>query len=281
MTCAISFTLVSSVCSDTFNDVKDRTQVYVIDKLGSLIQAEQILIAYKRTDELLYSAPDFTFSQATALGLNALRYCEQLKGLQPFTQDRFFAYMPYSVNRLRSSSMRQEVQYYYPCFPCADQHILIFCKKYPHIQQDRLMDDYIGVGKEFVVDAHSLPEAEFLKKYQLSSLFTNSVYATYMPGIFEVDHPVSAQGCVTHCSEDVTKRKIIDKSSRLIKLSRREVSEIVYIAYLIDGQDGIVKYAEEAKKSKILEPMTEAKFTSKIGLKLYEKMKVQIQVKHE
>lgn len=271
ITCAISFSLASNIFSNSFTDVNDKTQVYVINKLVSMLKAEQILVVYTRVDEWACYSAGFTFSQASALGLKALRYCEQLKGRDTFTEDRFFAYLPYSVTP-SLHSRKDEVCYYYPVFPLADQHILIFCKKYPHLQQDKLSNINLNFIKDYISDARTLTEEEFLKKYQLHSLFTNSVYATYMPGIFEVDHPVSVQGCATHCSEDLTKRKIKDKSG-LIKLSRREVSEIVYIAYLLEGKDGALKYAETVKKSKILEPIQETTFMTQIGQKLYAKVK--------
>ena len=119
--------------------------------------------------------------------------------------------------------------------------------------------DTVDQDNQFVEDGHTLPAAEFMAKYNLSQVFSSSVYSITPGCMFIVDHP-----------EFQSVDEKAKKNSSNMFLSPQEVSEIVYLAYLHeDAQGGAAKYAESVKRSKILQPMPKAEFKTLIGQKLH------------
>jgi len=112
---------------------------------------------------------------------------------------------------------------------------------------------------QFEDDAHTLPVSEFMAKYNLGQVFSNSVYQIAEGCMFILDHP---------------KFKLVDEKTKTasgnIYLAAQEVSEIVYLAYLEeDKRGGAAKYAEAVRQSQILQPMPKAEFKTLIGQKLH------------
>ena len=186
---------------------------------------------------------DISYSQASVLGLTAAIPVESLKGdnISVCVQGCSLFYTP-------GSQM-------HPSGPW-----LVFA----HSQREPLTqwinnfmrsDDNEQIAK----DARALPPDEFWTKYKLWQVFSNGVYETTYGCLFLVEHPMFEK----------PDEKEKEGRSNLF-FSSREVSEIVYLAYLYEDKGGgAAKYAEAVRQSRILQPMPKAEFKTLIGQKLH------------
>jgi len=123
----------------------------------------------------------------------------------------------------------------------------------------RVSYDTVDRDNRFVEDAHTLPPTEFMAKYNLTQVFSNSVYSITPGCMFLVDYP----------GFKPVDEKIVDNRDYIF-LSQQEVSEIVYLAYLEeDKKGGAATYAEAVRQSRILQPIPKAEFKTLIGQRLH------------
>ena len=124
-------------------------------------------------------------------------------------------------------------------------------------------------------DAKNMEAAAFMGKYDLTAVFSNKVYSVVEGSIFHVDLPVpelpetelmrlnAAMGAAGEA-----RVSFFQQNSRLIHLSPEEVSEVVYIACLLDGGAG--QYTEARKRApELLLPVEKPEFKTAIGKRVH------------
>ena len=124
-------------------------------------------------------------------------------------------------------------------------------------------------------DATNMEATVFMGKYDLAAVFSNQVYSVVEGCIFHVDLPVPElpetelmRANAAMVAAGKTRLSFFQKDSGLIHLSPEEVSEVVYIACLLDGGAG--QYAEARKRApELLLPVEKPEFKTAIGKRVH------------
>jgi len=282
------------VYAETFDEAPSFCKSYVVQQLADILanssKSNSIVVVHDRIDEPYRNHGELKVDLMLTLDLRRVRFVEMLKGVNTYSENEVLYFYPIRYQLAHTGQTRDQIaKCYEPQFIPDDLiKVLFVCQStIPIVTRlnNDLGDARINMQiKTFIEDAQALGKQDFLNKYGLTTISSNKVFEIQKPAIFSVAceklQPLSDTESMRWSRGQLENlRRTIPASqdlSNLLHLSRREVSEIVYIAYLLDGKDGIVKYAEAAKKSKILEPMADAKFTTQIGQKLYEKVKPKV-----
>jgi hypothetical protein len=137
----------------------------------------------------------------------------------------------------------------------------------------------VSYEQQFGNDAVAMAESRMsphalMEKRRLADIFSNKVYRVVDGCTFHIVYPVPEME-VTYRMKVVPRRNDekrithMQTTSGLIQLTAREVSEIVFIAHLQDGQDGIAKYAGVAEGDPFLLPMDRPVFQTELGRRLH------------
>jgi len=282
------------VYAETFDEASSSYKSYVVQQLAEILanssKSNSIVVVHDRIDEPYRNHGELKVDLMLALDLRRVRFVETLKGVNTYSGNEVLYFYPIRYQLAHTDQTREQITACYePQFiPDDFIKVLFVCQSTIPIVT-RLNND-LGHSrinmriKTFIADAQALGKQDFLNKYGLTTICSNKVFEIQKPAIFSVAceklQPLPDTESMRSSREQIENlRRTIPASqhlSNLLHLTRREVSEIVYIAYLFDGEDGSVKYVEAAMKSKILEPMAEVKFTTQIGQKLYEKVKPKV-----
>ena len=217
------------------------------------------------------------------LNLRPLRFVKSVKGDIPLPfAGQFFIYWlvpsPYAPHRL-----------YHPFLGSDDLLRLVVVRRQTEPIREHIADRDLPEFSSFAKDGQNMPLPDFVKKYDLAHLFSNRVYRMVGTCAFVVDYPepdVEVRNPETRervASENArirADRKANGKAEKLLaltfKLSNREASEVVYIAYMFDGKEGAARYAAAAKGDPLLEPMPRAEFKTNLGRRLYEAARAEL-----
>ena len=275
------------VSAMTFEASPRKVQAYVVKQLSHVLPHYEIALAYGRNDEL-FRDNDSVLSrgQAHYLDLEDLRLLRMLRGTTSISYNElFYLYCPFSpFDKSRRTLLENRVVRsppYCPFIRSDDAVRFIFIKRQTEPLPERLWgnNERWPELKAFEKDAKDfagmkISAEAFMSKYGIAEIFSNQVYTIAEGCVFRVDYPVPEMETTFIMrlnGHPVSKSTIaeIQKLSGLITLSAREVSEIVFIAYLQDGEDGIARYAEIAKADPLLVPMTKPEFQTELGKRLY------------
>lgn len=265
--------------TESFDGVNIRTQAYVVDQLkGGIGCAESIAVVQARTDEIFRMEQPIPNGQLASLGLRPLRMVKAFKGDVGVPEKGLF-YI-YWVGHEDVLPGKPSPQFYRPSLLPDDSMYLVLISRQREPIRERIANRYTPEFLTFVQDGQEMEVAEFKAKYNLDSLFSNRVYRLAGRCAFVVDYPEP----VIEAQPD--RREAVDyENSRIraerkanpstlsrshFRLSNREVSEIVYISYLLGGKDGTARYADVAKDSPLLEPVETGKFKTNLGRRLAE-----------
>jgi hypothetical protein len=264
---------ILNLFASRFDTESKHVKQYVVDQLSKAIKKDEIAVVYNSMEQIEWLVTNqtvgITYTQSNLLGLKIGNIRDVLKGdIPPENCQGVFFYPTFYVDLTATHEMMGIP--YAPMMMEDEMYRLVFIHPQTEHLKNRIssvkmpnMPDY-DKNELFVNDARVLPADNFMKKYKLEKVFSNRVYEVTLGCMFGVDYSLSVPAPVM---------RHFREQHEQINFSRREVSEIVYIAYLLEGKDGSVKYAEAVKRSKILEPIQETTFTTQIGQKLYAKVK--------
>jgi len=279
-----SFALI--VRARAFDDEHIIVKEYVLGQLLCSVKDCEIAVIQDRCDEWARDDDSaMKWWQMNLLNLKKVRCVKKMKGHIAITNNIEWVYIYQPLNeewlfQREVSSSRQHRVFppYFPLIMSDDQMKLVLMKpqKSPlreHIEKEPHDDR----AKRFVEDEREMVASEFLAKYNLSTFFLYNTYLVKEGCVFEIEYsaPALEETKGTRLNKDVIagiRKRISDKQkfADLIHLTPREVSEIVYISYLLGGKDGAARYADVAKDSPLLEPVETGKFKTNLGRRLAE-----------
>jgi hypothetical protein len=277
-------------------DTEDaRVQAYIVKQLSLALKDSDIVILQDRIDEVHRGDEyaGFSYGQQTSLGLRTVRFIGGLKGaINVGRNERIYLYKPdYSKWDADDETVNPPPPYD-PSSSLDDLTNLTFIKRTCEPIKDRVVfKKLFSECKAFTEDAVKMKGSDFIEKYKLADVFSNQVYEVVEGCIFNIDFPspVMTNTKSMRIEKQMDKRdpefvkkhffKIQEYSKQsLIHFSSREVSEIVFIAYLLEGDKGVGHYAAARKDIALLEPMEEMTFKTNIGKKLFEALKAEIRM---
>lgn len=288
-------TTIFSVEFERFETASGDAQEYIIETLALAIPTADIAIIHSRYDEIFRDDGDMDDIFKLVFNLWASRFASVLKGREnvpPYSIG--YVYLPERyvpgllplppITRVPMEKEDKRLRpLYFPSLDMSDDLIrLVFLAKQTVPEKRRLLQRNNGERRQMIYDdAKSMTEIDFMDKYGLADIFSNKVYNIIEGCAFHVDYPapllpVTDMMKINSGMLESSKAKLsyFQKNSRLIHLAPDEVSEIVYIAYLLDGEAGADRYAEVCKQNpNILSPMTNVKFKTLIGQKLFAKVR--------
>ena len=277
--------LHSTAMAEGFDQLDGRTQAYIIKQLSLALGDSDIAILQQRNDEWVRKDTSLSTGQKATLGLTLLRFIKMLKGTANVaTNEIIYIYEPYNKEwHIRSDPRHGSPNRpppYRPLFLAEDLMRLVLMKHQMEPIRDRFCDGWQKREPEikpFVADALNMDNGkEFLAKYNLTTTFSNKVYRVMEGCVFRVDYPVPDMPetelmRMNRQNAALMKARVpyLQKMTNLVSLTKREVSEIVLLAYLLEGEKGRSQYAAMIKDNLLLEPMTELVFKTGIGRKLF------------
>lgn len=292
--CLCCLFLCVCVCATArkFDDLDARTKHYIVDELFQAARDSDIAILHNRVDEA-YRMKDSSLNPYHRIPLNLCksRFMAMLKGLADIAHNEvLYIYVP-EKDAIGRPFVWREIQSkkweetrpppYRPSFSQDDLMRLVFMQRQMIPLKSRILAGYRNrYGNrmtEFIDDALAMDAEELMGKYDLKDVFASRVYQLMEGCIFQVDYPMpempeTEDMSMNRKNWELTKAHTpeVQKYSRLIHLTKREISEIVLIAYMLVGDDGIAQYAVASKDSPILEPITRPVFKTGIGKGMFE-----------
>jgi hypothetical protein len=274
-----------------FDELDSRTKNYIIEQLARALPDANIAIIHGRRDES-YRSGDATLSvyHQVPLGLIRGRLVTILKG-DPGLGDYevIYFYVPERVapGRPRPRTRHSVSPPYHPAFSFFDNLTrLVLMNRETSILKERILPGYskrTKQMKEFIEDTFSMDTEDLMDKHKLRDVFSYRVFRLIDGCMFHVEWPVpdlpeTKLMSMNWDNWQLTKAQTPEvqewSKKSLMHLSDREVSEIVFIAYMLEGDEGIAKYSEAARSQNLLLPMTEPVFKTEIGSKLFEMLEL-------
>lgn len=286
---AVCVALQGICAASTFDSTSLRTQHYIVKMLADTVASCHIAVLHGRSDEIFRDDDALGYRYQSALNLMQFRLVTVLKGdttVPPYSLCYVYPPTRYATGELMTISGKKLPPPYFPKYYGSDDlSRLAFLepKRAPLTNLVTTSYGRRGELKEIIEDVARLDMETFMDKHVICEVFTNRVYQISEGCVFRVDHPVpllpeTEAMRMNSANFSLTKARVRDfqEMSRLIHLSSDEVSEIVFTAYWLEGEDGAKRYemAREANPA-ILVPLTDpADFTTEIGKRLFEAVKM-------
>ena len=285
-----------SAAAEVFDNADGKVQEYVVKQLSLAFRNCDIAIVQDRWDDGFRVDSGLKPGQIRSLDLRKMRLLRILKGL-PLAKynEVIYLYTPFDkewfiMSEVRSGRPHRAEPPYRPLFLSDDLMRLVLMRRQIEPLKERILkSDRDPRLKPFLEDASELVSgkmtaANFMSKYDLTDNFSNKVYSVIEGCVFQVDYPAPVMEetelmRMNKQNLQLTKARVTDskKMTRLIHLTPREASEIIFIAYQLEGKKGFDQYAAVAKGDPLLEPMEPAEFKTTIGKQLFEVMKPEIE----
>jgi len=277
----------------SFDSLPEDKQEYVVKSLASALPTADVAVLHSRIDEIYRNDGEMDGMVNAALGLWSIRFPVILKGrnsLPPYSVGYIYKpdlYVPGllphvhesrpSGRDLRTAGYWVRPPYFPTINPKDDLTRLVLLTRQTAPLKDRIIprNNWGARFKMIYDDAKNMDETEFMEKYDLTAVFSNQVYRVVEGCIFHVDLSVhelpETELEKTHpevVAADRARLPFHQQRSGLIHLSSEEVSEIVYIACLLDGGAG--QYAEASKRApELLLPVEKPEFKTAIGKRVH------------
>jgi len=195
-----------------------------------------------------------------------------------------YLYRPFDKNwNIMVENESRRLPPYMPIVICDERQKLALIKRQDTPLLDRVADRSHGKEmKDFVEDAKHLSAAVFVKKHALSKLFDQKTFTIVEGCVFQVSYPVTNISAVSSrialnklTIEKMRSRAIeLQKDSNLIQLTSREVSEVVFLAFLMSDQRGVKQYADSIRSDDpVLQPVDVTKLKTRLGQLIYKYIK--------
>ena len=299
----ISILCVAIICTSAvakpFESQQEATKKHVIKMLQQALPGHSVAILHARWDEEFRLAAKLETVPGrilpvwdTLLGVIPQRWVCTLAGQAlPEEYDLVYVYQPLDLREAQRRMFRY-IDEYTPLMGDMEEMYLVLMRPSKHPDKSRVDPfppppieprcDLERVWLQFCRDAENMPGDDFLEKHDLGDIFRDHVFHVATGCVFQVDYPAPelpeppVEGQERERYELARERAPLSKMSSLIHLSPREVSEIVFTAYWLEGADeGAAKYAAAcAANPAILLPLTDpADFETEIGKRLFEAVK--------
>ena len=277
----------------SFDSLPEDKQEYVVKSLASALPTADVAVLHSRFDEASRNDGEMDNTVKHVLNLWSIRFSVILKGrnsLPPYSVGYIYKpdlYVPGLLPHVYESrpsgrDLRAEGYWvrppYFPTInPKDDLTRLILLTRQTAPLKDRIIprNNWGARFKMIYEDATNMEATAFMGKYDLTAVFSNKVYSVVEGCIFHVDLPVpelpETELKKAHpevVAADKARLPFHQQRSGLIHLSPEEVSEIVYIACLLDVGAG--QYAEASKRApELLLPVEKPEFKTAIGKRVH------------
>lgn len=299
----------SSAIPFSFDSASSDIQEYVVESITNCIRTASIALMHERTDEALREEDELMpWSVGWELGLRERRCVEMLKGdvssagykiCYLYQSPRDAGEMAAFVGDVFSNGKVSGFRYYkdgkYSCgkgkdiwkiFPpydpfssYGDEFVqLMFLTPEKELDVGRVRFDKHSHKDGSIVrmlgrDPIGMTSKELMRELHLERAFSNRIFRVNDGCAFQVDYPVPDLDWrrVRPTKEEhlVRLKRIQAGNSVLMHLSHDEVSEIILLAYMVDGK--MDEYASACRRyPKILKPVERLRTT--IGILLYRAM---------
>lgn len=283
--------VVSMVCcllaqavwaAGVFSDADARTQHYIVTSMADAIGGSTIAILHSRCDDV-YRLEGRDLAIQFALGLSAFRRVAVLNGYCPGNYSGFlYLYPPKREYRLAVSG--QIPPPYRPMLWPGDElpRLVLMQSEFLPLKDRVVPSKRLVEMQKIAESAMNLSGQDFVRNFKLDNMFSNQVYRVMDACVFQVDYPVpdlpvtdNIRANLNNLMAMKTRVTELQKMSNLIRLSPREVSEIVWTAYWLEESGGAAKYAAACVTNPaILLPLAgPTEFTTEIGRRLFEAVK--------
>jgi len=271
--------------ADSFESRDARTQAYLIPVMAEAVGNSEIIVMHRRRDDQFRKVEPMPPGYKHLMGLTLFRTLAVLKGSPPHEpySVAYFYPPPVRVPYIQESLVVWLPVPYRPSVLEDDLVRLMFVRPQKFPLPDRTPDTARREEDQgFVDDCRSLPGGEFLQKYGIQDVFASQVFVVVTTCVFRVEYPVPELPPVDmglnreNFIRSEGRIRDLQNISGLITLTPREVSEIVFTAYWLEGADeGAAKYATAcAANPGILLPVaSSADFETEIGKRLFEAVK--------
>jgi hypothetical protein len=267
----------------TFGSLDDRTQKYVSNSIAHAIRDSCIAIIHSRSDEWLREDMLLNNRARIVLGLQKCRLVTMLKGTSRIASyGECYLYVP------RSQAAGQPYVFYENEIPIPYQPFvgigdditrLVLLRKQTTLLKDRVLSAYKYQRRleTITTDAVDLDENDFINKYGLGNVFSNHVFQVIEGCVFRAECYVPELPD-THLinlnrGNLEQSRSKVHVPGDLLSLTRREVSEIVFLAYQLEGEGGIIRYEEALRKNvNLLLPIPDANVETHLGRMVLKKI---------
>ena len=277
----------------SFSEVDSKTQSEILTQLIRAMPDTDIAIIQNRHDELYRKDQLLVIGHMVSMDMDKARLVHILKGSPPLKDyANMLIYLYWFDHHAGVVAINEgKTPYptlYEPMYRGRDIIMLVFVRKQKEPLRNRIQDLFTREYLPFVEDGQTMPLHSFVEKYKLASVFSNRVYRLEDRCAFSVDYTVPPLvlppeekrmytiDCGNLARQDPAK---IRESAHLVHFSHQEVSEIVHLAYLLEGKDGQRVYDKAVEGSAILLPMKQGAYTTFIGKRLYEALKKDIEQK--
>ena len=273
----------------SFASVSEERQAYVVESLASTLTTADVVVLHSRSDEVFRDDGEMDETVSLVLNVWPIRFPVVLKGREsilPYSVGYIYKpdwYVPglREIRTERKPSARKGgrgfLPPYFPTLDTTDDLMrLVFLARQTVPIKARLLQRDSGARRQMIYDdANAMEETAFTEKYNLTAVFSNQVYSVVEGCIFHVDLPVPKlprtalmEANAAMLAADQARLSYFQRNSNLIHLSPEEVSEIVYIAYLLDG--GAERYAEASRRApELLLPIEKPEFRTAIGRQVF------------
>ena len=275
----------------SFGSLPEDKQEYVVKSLASALPTADVAVLHSRVDEGYRNDGEADKTVMHVLTLRSIRFPVILKGrnsLLPYSVG--YIYLPdlYVLDKpfvgdspfgpdLRAEGYSVLPPYFPTIHPRDDLTRLVLLTRRTAPYKDRLIlrKNSNARTKMIYDDAMNMEATAFMGKYDLRAVFSNKVYQVVEGCIFHVTLPVpelpetELEKDLPHVVAEVKARlPFHQQRSGLIHLSPEEVSEVVYIACLLDGGAG--QYTEARKRApELLLPVEKPEFKTAIGKRVH------------
>lgn len=272
-------------------DVPESTKEYVVTKLSDGMLSSAIVLVERETNYNHYnSSNDLSFFQTFALGFERFRVLSCLKADQDGVFQKMSNHIYVSENSTSSLPIMHDrsgrefviedgkkklvignerwkyAPPYSPRLQNLPQHsaILLCIDTLTDIDRRALREARSNWEEDPIRQVFEIASKsnlnEFLEKYGIEKSLTNRLFKITMGNVFLV-----ANGHTAHNRTESGKRVL--HSVDFIILSSREVSELVFLAYQLDGPTGAEGYANACKRCpELLRPVDEIQ--TELGMRL-------------
>ena len=305
---------VSNAFPSSFSTSDEECRNEIVRLMAEYIGSSEIVLLHNRWDDFYRSDPPNWHGIRSILSLYKQWRIATLKGQSASDSDSLvLLWAPdtrknniVSITNGEDGMVLEQIQHdgtvfqqrmpqnadsrYNPNFKGGENYVrMMFLQHFPVIDKSQLLLwDHRRAGKKELTkmaeDAMTLESDEFLNKYGLFEVFSNQVFRICANGIFQVDFEVAdiptatppppLGPSISQIEDSI--RKAREQSTDILHLSHEEVSEIVYLAYLLEGKNGTILY-EEARRQNLAILLPVDHLQTEIGKRLYDALKERIE----
>ncbi|MBQ7188315.1 MAG: hypothetical protein IJR99_02760 [Kiritimatiellae bacterium] len=261
----------------TFDESDELTQRFVTLQLAKQVKKGEIAVVYCTAE----NKELHPIQSAGILCFATTRHLQTIKGNFSEFSNLYIYSRPSSsfyYRRVMPNGVRHD-----SCLPAPyrprlipDDHYarLVFLEKTTDLDRRLLVrpDGLMGEYTQMAIDATNLTQQAFFEKHNLTEIFSNRVYRAVDDCIFHVDYPLPEKTFASEREKRLWEWKRDDRrqqyKKKLMHLSPEEVSEIVWIAYRLEGEKGVKGYEDACRRCpQLLKPVGKT-FRTKIGREL-------------